>query len=306
MPHGPTPGPPTPGSIPGLHNPGPAAGPGHSDRHAPGHAPWHAPGHAPWHAPGHAPWQVVWTEVAAVLLAGLVTVAAVAGMRGVERVAPVAPVAAVVDGSFAFIGLDARTGAPVRFDPCTPIAYVVNPDGAPPGVLDDVHEAVLRTQAAAGIMFVFEGFTDEAPTQNRSPYQPDRYGDRWAPVLVGWASPDAIAATHGSAVVGWAYHVVARNARQQDVAVSGVVALSRHAPTLRPGFGSGRRWGNVMLHELGHLLGLDHVDDPAQVMYPDANVGRGTWGPGDLAGLAALGYQGGCLRVPRAVGPPAT
>ncbi len=44
----------------------------------------------------------------------------------------------------------------------------------------------------------------------------------------------------------------------------------------------------VILHEVGHVLGLAHVNDPNQLMYP-----RGShvtdYGPGDLAGLARLG-----------------
>jgi predicted Zn-dependent protease len=30
--------------------------------------------------------------------------------------------------------------------------------------------------------------------------------------------------------------------------------------------------GSVLRHEIGHLLGLGHVDDPEQVMHPDANA----------------------------------
>ena len=43
-----------------------------------------------------------------------------------------------------------------------------------------------------------------------------------------------------------------------------------------------------LLHELGHLVGLDHVDDPNELMYPRA-AERTSYGPGDLKGLALLG-----------------
>jgi predicted Zn-dependent protease len=46
------------------------------------------------------------------------------------------------------------------------------------------------------------------------------------------------------------------------------------------------------MHELGHVLGLGHVQDPSQLMYP-AHHGQATYGPGDLAGLAAEG-DGAC------------
>ena len=45
----------------------------------------------------------------------------------------------------------------------------------------------------------------------------------------------------------------------------------------------------VITHELAHLVGLDHVDDPTQLMYPTTSVTRTGFGAGDLAGLAALG-----------------
>ena len=43
----------------------------------------------------------------------------------------------------------------------------------------------------------------------------------------------------------------------------------------------------VVAHELVHLLGLDHTDDPAQLMYAE-NGGQTALGSGDRRGLAAL------------------
>ncbi len=45
----------------------------------------------------------------------------------------------------------------------------------------------------------------------------------------------------------------------------------------------------VALHELGHLVGLEHLPDTNQVMYPSINVNLAGYAAGDLAGLAALG-----------------
>jgi predicted Zn-dependent protease len=43
-----------------------------------------------------------------------------------------------------------------------------------------------------------------------------------------------------------------------------------------------------MLHELGHLVGLDHVDDPGQLMYPVTALAVTDYAAGDLRGLHRL------------------
>ena len=42
-----------------------------------------------------------------------------------------------------------------------------------------------------------------------------------------------------------------------------------------------------MDHEFGHVVGLDHVDDPAELI--QYNMGVTAYGPGDLEGMARLG-----------------
>ena len=49
----------------------------------------------------------------------------------------------------------------------------------------------------------------------------------------------------------------------------------------------------VVEHELGHLVGLAHVNDATQIMYPRASPRVLGYRAGDLTGLAALG-RGAC------------
>jgi Matrixin len=50
----------------------------------------------------------------------------------------------------------------------------------------------------------------------------------------------------------------------------------------------------IVLHELGHLVGLGHVEDPTQVMYPSSSYEVTSLAPGDINGLAKLG-RGDCF-----------
>ena len=53
-----------------------------------------------------------------------------------------------------------------------------------------------------------------------------------------------------------------------------------------------------MLHELGHVVGLGHVDDPTSVMNPLIGSHAASWGGSDREGLWALGMGGACVPAP--------
>ena len=194
--------------------------------------------------------------------------------------------------------VDSETGEPVRYDPCSPIHYVVNPALAPAGGVDDVHTAVSMTAEASGLRFVYDGETDEVPSSNRASYQPERYGERWAPVLIGWAPGLSTAQPAGTGMrpLGLGGSSFERNDAGQVVYVSGQAVFDSTAG-LRSGF-AGETWGQVILHELGHIVGLDHVADPQSVMNPTHGLRPAAWGPGDRRGLWEVGLGSGCLASP--------
>lgn len=191
-------------------------------------------------------------------------------------------------------------GEPVRWNPCEPIHYVVNLGAAPSGSLQDVQAAALRLSSATGITFAYDGLTDEIPTRDRDVYQPDRYGDRWAPVLVGWVDPRTSSFDFepgGREAAGVAGPLYPRPG-PSTLYVSGVVAINVADPN-PPGFGSGAAQGPVVLHELAHVLGLGHFKAEGELMEPSGG-GMTTFGPGDLEGLRQLGRSAGCLSTPAA------
>jgi hypothetical protein len=192
-------------------------------------------------------------------------------------------------GPHAFIALQADGVTPVAYDPCRPVHYVIRPDSAPPGGEDLVREAVARISQVTGLQFVHRGTTDEVAEADREPFQPDRYGRRWAPVLIAWETEEQNPALAGD-VVGEAGSIPASLGDGPRVYLTGTVSLDapRFAEILRGRDGRSIA-RSIVLHELGHLIGLAHVDDEQQLMFPEARRDVPDFAAGDLAGLAALG-----------------
>jgi hypothetical protein len=203
------------------------------------------------------------------------------------------PVAAPTgSGAYGFMISQDDGTTPVAYDPCRPIHYVVRPDNAPFGGDQLIADAVARISAVTGLRFVDDGVTDESLGDHREPFQPDRYGDRWAPVLITWETvaeqPDFAAAVAG---LGGSLPVSVGDGPK--VYVTGAVELDagQFVQVLaRPGGPADAR--AIVLHELAHVLGLAHVDDPTQLMYPEQSDVV-DFAAGDLTGLAQLG-AGAC------------
>jgi len=209
-------------------------------------------------------------------------------------------VGAAPSSAYAFLAKD-RNARPMRFNPCAPIRYVINPDGAPSGAVAEVRQAFGRLGAATGIQFVDAGLTTERHirigTTARSSYQPDRYGvGQWAPILISWDTADDEPILAGN-VLGYGGSTSYWNGSSDQTYVTGEVVFDRDLSIVRAGFGPGLTRGNLEQHELGHVAGLDHVQDRGQVMYPSiSDRSPDGYGAGDRVGLAQLGAQSGCLK----------
>jgi hypothetical protein len=190
-------------------------------------------------------------------------------------------------------------GEPVRWNPCQPIHYVVNDElAAYADPLADAQEAVDRVSDATGIEFVYDGETEEEAAPDRSVYQPDRYGDEWAPVLIAWTDPDdsPLQFEHGDDVALGVASPQAPTHGRLDIFVSGWVALN--ADYRGPGgFDTPSAVGLTIQHELGHVMGLGHTKVYGELMQGSGG-GALDWGQGDLEGLEQLGRDAGCLTTP--------
>lgn len=188
-------------------------------------------------------------------------------------------------------------GSPVRWNPCAPIRWKLNPAHAPEQGREALSLAMARITAVSGLEFEFVGMTDEVPASDRRLVTGSSDDPSWAPVLIAWMPSDSIDLPLSDQQRGVAVPVAVREGNDR-VFVTGQVLLNADKRLLPMFEDRHASWGAVLLHELGHLVGLDHVDDPAQLMAPTPGFGEVLLGEGDKAGLEAVGADGGCLPEP--------
>lgn len=199
--------------------------------------------------------------------------------------------------AFAFVDTNPGDGSPVRYNPCQALHFVINPAGAPLGGVELAREAAALVAAATGITIVDDGLTTELPAANsrsanlRRVYQPEVYDkSRWAPLLIGWLDLTETDLFQPTDIGGNGGSLAAAPPAGPRTYITGSVTINSKIPR--------RIHKLALMHEFGHAMGLDHVEDRRQVMAPvapDFINKRPAWGAGDIAGLAKLGRAAGCL-----------
>jgi hypothetical protein len=189
-----------------------------------------------------------------------------------------------------------KDGSVTRWNPCDGSIHVrVNAGLGGAGAVTDTQNALAALNRATGLHFVYDGTTTFVPTTSNSGSQPAQLVIAWAPPGTGAGHSDYYEAgaigeggwrssgtsTNGGA--SWAWKIV-----------QGFVVVDPGS-RLPGGFGSGATRGALLLHELGHVVGLGHTGDASQVMYPVlSSRSYGSYGAGDATGLRTVGASKGC------------
>jgi hypothetical protein len=211
-----------------------------------------------------------------------------------HRLGTPAPVPGGSD-SYAFMG--EGTDQPfIAYDPCRPIHYVVRPSNAPAGGDKIIADAVASVSRATGLAFINDGPTNEAPATDRPAYQPGQYGNRWAPVLFAWETqaeqpqftPNLLPGSRTTLGLGGSMAVTVDG--KEATYVTGQVRLNAAAlGAMSQSPAGAARVTAAVKHELAHVVGLNHVADPTQLMAATMSDRVQDFAAGDLTGLARLG-----------------
>ena len=189
-----------------------------------------------------------------------------------------------------YVFLSETASGPVRWSSCRAIEVVVNDQRRPAGAEDAVADGLAEVAAASGLTITIVGASDELPSDDR-PVEQTASGAGWEPVLVAWTTPADDPGLAGDTIgLGGGASVMMDGMPRY---VSGQISLD--APQVaevleQPGGAAAAK--AVVMHEMAHVLGLGHVDDPSQVMAESTSVSE--LAEGDLAGLEVAG-DGPCL-----------
>lgn len=186
--------------------------------------------------------------------------------------------------SYAF--LEIKNGQPGRWDPCRgAIPYYISTANLPSYGPDIVHASMNNLASITGLRFRFAGATSQLITGEL--YIPDA-------IVIGWVKPGQSPVFSGDQV---GLSNVARETSGKHQRISGsTISLLDQTESFNVSDEAWRIYFRMVLdHELGHTVGLDHVNDPDQLMYPTDGNAWQFWN-GDLQGLMYIGAYAGCIR----------
>ena len=188
-----------------------------------------------------------------------------------------------------------------RWNPCRTHTYKVNlasvPTATRAAVLAETQASLRVLAVKTGMSFTYEGATTEVPRVGS-------YARQSADIIIAFTTPTKTNYLYGTAdaIGGNAGSVITRisgTTRTYTAAlIKGfvVVNTSKLLRSYSAGFGTGAHRGNLILHELAHVVGLGHVSNARLLMNPLlTSYTPNGYAAGDAAGLSVVGRRAGCI-----------
>jgi len=234
----------------------------------------------------------------------MVIATAVAAVGAV--LAPVSTASAAAPSySSSYLTLGSGQTVVQRWNPCQQITYKVNLAAVPTKsravILAETHAAIRVLAARTGFVYVYRGATTEVPRVGSLARQSAELIVAFTtPAKTNYSLAGSTVAQGGSSASSWSFSNGTTKTYGGAITRGFVVVDTPDLlRMLKPGFGTGLRRGNLLLHELAHTVGLKHVSNTRLLMNPAVtSASPNGFAAGDVAGLAALGRRAGCITVP--------
>ncbi len=231
--------------------------------------------------------------------AAALAIAAVFASPAILFAAPASAATAPYSVQYLTLGNGQRVVA--RWNPCRTHTYKVNlasvPTATRAAVLAETQASLRVLGAKTGMSFSYRGTTAEIPRVGS-------YARQSADLIVAFTTPLKTNYLYGAADARGGNAATIRSmtigttTTYTAAIVKGFVVVNtpKLLRSYRAGFGTGVRRGNLILHELGHVVGLNHVSNARLLMNPIlSGYSPSGYAAGDAAGLSVVGRRAGCI-----------
>jgi hypothetical protein len=183
----------------------------------------------------------------------------------------------------------------LRWNGCEPITYRMNAKQASPKlrVKADTRAAIRMIELATGFTFEYLGPTKAVPgSGGHWPADTDLVISWNTPSETEWGlGPDAVA-MGGAIKAGWGQ--IGEQTHVDGVQLAQILTAGISIDVTQTLLND-RDQTKVLMHELGHTVGLRHTPARGQIMGQTDYNAPLRWGRGDMVGLRHLGLAGGCV-----------